>query len=221
MILKYQVQLDKYDIKDLTDPILDGKFVSKATAFEAARAKGTLSPEEIEATDTELCELFDKLHEFEEVDDSTVTQLKKQVLFNEVKSEANATEDLQELTAMVNKYKDYPELVTFIGTRAKGIQAELEKQAKDEAEAKAKEENETAEAQAKAKAEAERLAAEAAKNNSLKTKLLAKEHWKYSELRELGIEPTDHDMVVDGVYLKQVYLFNVYQVKGTVKEETT
>jgi hypothetical protein len=216
MILKYQVALDKYDIKDLTDPILDGKFVSKAQSFEAARAKGTLSPEEIEATDTELCELFDKLHEFEEVNAPEVDQLKTQNLIHSVKEQAQASTDLQELTDMANKYKDYPELAAYIDKRAADVTVAIEKQAQEDADAKAKADREIAETEEKEK----EAAVQAAKNNSLQARLLTKEDWTYAELRDLGITVTQDDMVVDEVYLQRQYLFKLYKVLGVVKKET-
>jgi hypothetical protein len=207
MELNYQKKLSNWNITDLTDPALDGQFVSKARTFEAALKKNTLSPEEIEATDNELCELFDDLHEFEEVDDSTVTQLKTQNLILAVKEQVNASSDLKELTDMANKYSDYPEILGFIDSRAAIVTVEIEKQNQEAAEAA------RLESEAKEKAEAEKGKTE----NSLQAKLLSKTTWKYSELEVLGIQPTDKDMIVDGVYLEQQYMFTIYKVKGLVK----
>lgn len=207
MELNYQKKLTNYNITDLKDPILDGKFVSKARTFETAMAKGTLTPEEIEATDEELCKLFDELHEFEEVDAPEVDQLKTQNLILSVKEEANATSDLQELTDLANKYKSYPEIVAFIDKRAEVVTKEIARQQEEEKLAKEKEEAD--------KVTKEKIIEHT--QNSLQSKLLKKEYWKYSELEEIGVKPTDKDMIVDGVYLEQQFLFKIYKVKGLVQ----
>lgn len=209
MALKYQNKLVEWDIISLDDPALDGTFVSKARTFEAALKKNTLTPEEIEATDTELCELFDELHETVQVDGDEVTQLKTQNLILSVKEQAKACNDLKELTDLANKYKSYPEIVTYIDARTAEL-TELIKQQNEEAAAKEK---------------AEKEAEEAAKPDpgpakTLQQKLLSKQVWDYNELRGLGIEPTGDDMVVEDVYMERQYLLKVYKVKGLVSKTT-
>jgi phenylalanyl-tRNA synthetase alpha subunit len=206
MALKYQEKLTSWNIENLSDSALDGKFVSKATAFEASLKKGTLSPEEIEATDTELCELFDTLHDFEEVDNSEVTQMKEQILINEVKTQVQNCNDLTELTDLANKYGKYPEITRYIDVRVDQVKAEIAKEQK-EAQEKAEQEAE----QAKAHQEKEKKSAEA---NTLKEKLLQKRDWTYDQLRELGITPSGDDMQVEGVILTRVYMFKAYKVTG-------
>ena len=208
-MLKYQKKLTEWEIESLDNEILDGRFVSKARTFEAALTKNTLTPEEIEATDTELCELFDQLHKTENVDSDEVVQLKTQNLILSVKEQAQKSNDLKELTDLANKYKDYPEITSYIDQRAAEVTKLINEQ--------------NAEAAAKEKAEKEAEIVAKKPNEPPKTlqqTLLTKQVWDYNELRGLGIEPTGDDMVVEDVYIERQYLLRVYKVKGLVQKAT-
>lgn len=210
MKLQYQSALEKYDL-NLTTSVLDGAFVSKARKFEESLAKGILSPEQIAEQDEELLELFNTLHEFEDVDAEEVKQLKTENLIHSVKEQAANSSDLNELTELVNKYKDYPELVAYIDKRAEVVTELIEKQ------------NLEAEETARKDREAEELAKaplkEKTKTDSLQTTLLSKQNWTYQELRELGITVTGDDMVIEEVYLQRQYLFKVYKVLGLMENK--
>lgn len=192
MELKYKLRLAHYKIEDLTDTCLDKAFVEKAKNFESALQKGTLTDEEIATMDSELCELFDNLHEFEDVDNEEVTQLKMQNTILAAKEAANNTDDLTILQELKTKYPDFPEILQYIDGRAKVILAK-EKVIND-------------------KNEADKV-----KIKTIQQKLLSKKDWCYNELLELGINPTGEDMIVEGVILKRQYMFKVYIMQGLVK----
>lgn len=237
MKLKYKAKLDEFEIKDLNDPNLDPAFVAKAKEFEEKITKGTLSDLEIAEIDDDLCKIFDENHDFEEVDSEEVTSLKKQATITEGKREVENNNDLKVLSEITQKYEDYPEVKEYAEKKAAGIKAELTK--KQQAENAHKDllesiENATELSQLKAIAEeyadnkqivdlatekAREIKAESEqkqKSDRAKT-LLTKPEWNYQQLRELGINPTGDDMVVDGVVLERQYMFKAYNTKGLRK----
>lgn len=213
MLLKYQEKLSEWNIKDLTNPDLDGKFVSKARTFESDLTKGVLSEEEISAIDDELCVLFDTLHDFEESDNNETAQLKRENLILAGKQEANNCTEQTQLTDLSEKYKDFPEVLEFIQKRAINLAKELEKAKSDQIEKDRLEQIEREKEkqnQEKNKKETEKL--------TLQKKLLSNTEFSYDQLREMNIEPTGEDMVVENVYLKRLFMFKVYRVMGLVEK---
>jgi chromosome segregation ATPase len=195
-MLKYQKKLDDFEIKSLDDEVLDAAFVVKAKELEQKIANKSLSDEEIEAIDNELCTLFDEVHDFEEVPSDEVTQLQRQNTILQGKQKVEKEKSIDGMLLLIDEYKDYPEVLETANEKLNSIQ-----EAQKQAEEKKKEAEEK-------KKEAEQ------KQMTIQERLLSKKVWSYDELRELGIEPTGENMIAQGVVLNRRYMFLAYEVEG-------
>ena len=212
-MLKYQKKLDEFQIESLKDEALDPAFVEKATDFEGKIKTGVLTDEEISAIDDELCELFDKLHNFEDVDSQEVIQLQRQNTILQGKQKVDKENSIDGLKALLEEYKDFDE-VTEIANEKLSIL--IVKQKEEQAKQKAEQSKKEAEEKAR-KAEEEKKQKEINEKLSIQERLLKKRIWDYKELRELGINPTGEDMVCHNVILRRRYLFQAYEVEGIAK----
>lgn len=209
-MLKYQKKLDDFEIKSLDDEVLDAAFVVKAKELEQKIANKSLSDEEIDAIDNELCTLFDEVHDFEEVPSDEVTQLQRQNTILQGKQKVDKEKSIDGIMALMDEYKDYPEVLEPANEKLNSIQ-EAQKQA--ETKKKEIEDKKKAEEQARAAEEAKKKDA-MQKQMTIQERLLSKKVWSYDELRQLGIEPTGENMIVHGVVLNRRYIFLAYEVDG-------
>ena len=215
-MLKYEKLLKEWDL-DLDSDVLDKAFVEKAKKFQKQVANNELKDEEIKAADEELVQMFNELHEFEEESDPELVETKKKVFLLEAKTKIAEAETLDELEEIKKEYKDkFDEIEPVFTARfnkmknkiaeainsanADKLPGLLEKY-KGYSELKKLIENRIKEEEQKRKP------------SSLKETLLKKREWTYKELRELGIEPTGNDMIVEGLKLEKEYLFNIYSVR--------
>jgi len=207
-MLKYQKKLDDFEIKSLDDKVLDAAFVVKAKDFEEKIANKSLSDDEIDAIDNELCALFDEVHDFEEVPSDEVTQLQRQNAILQGKQKVEKEKSIDGIMLLMDEYKDFPEVLEAANEKLTVLQ-----EAQTQAEAKKKE----VEAKKKAdedarKAEEEKIKLQENQRMSIKDTLLSKRVWTYKELKELGIEPTGENMIVHGIALIRRYMFLAYEV---------
>ena len=108
-MLKYQVKLSDYQIKDLSDDSLDPAFVAKAKELEEKITNKSLSDDEIAVIDEELCTLFEELHNFEDVPDEELTELQTQNTIlkgKQAATEATTLEELQAVAELKVKFKE-------------------------------------------------------------------------------------------------------------------
>ena len=209
-MLKYQKKLDDFEIKSLDDEVLDAAFVVKAKEFEQKIANKSLSDEEIEAIDNELCTLFDEVHDFEEVPSDEVTQLQRQNTILQGKQKVDKEKTIDGILLLIDEYKDYPEVLEPANEKLNSLQ---EAQKQSEVKKKEAENKKKAEEQARAAEEAKKKEAEQ-KQMTIQERLLSKKVWSYNELRKLGIEPTGENMIAQGVVLNRRYMFLAYEVEG-------
>ena len=239
-MLKFEKKLAEFDIKDLNDDNLDPAFVAKATDLLDKIKKGTLKDEEIAEADNELCNLFDELHDFEEVDDPKMTELQRANAVLQGKEAVNAAGSIDELQKVIAEYKDFMEVMDLAHVKIGSIQQKIDQEnAKAETVNKIKLAVDSATSLDQLKeitkdfddqnpqvveivnakiAELKESAkqTEQNKNSEIQNKLLSKDSWTYGELRELGISPTGENMIVHGIKLDKVHLFKVYAVTGKI-----
>jgi len=225
-MLEYQKKLkDVYQINDLSDDALDAAFVAKAKELHQKIENKSISEEEIREADQELVELFDELHEIEEVDDPKVTELQTQNTILKGKEAASAANTIEDLQKIAEEYKQFPEVVEVCNSKIEAIQKKS--QAENELQQKVSGIKTIEELQEFAKelddknpkvveivnARINELKAEKeGKSKSIKEKLLSQPVWSYDQLRAIGINPTGDDMVVEGVKLLRKYMFKAYEV---------
>lgn len=227
MKYEYEVKMKDLDLK-LDNPVLDPAFVTKANDFKEKVKKHELSDEETEAVDKELCAMLDEL-EIENEDSEEVKQANLKKEQSEAKAEVlEAGDDEEKLHQLAGKFLHLPEIQKLIEKRLSAIQGKRTAEEQKVLNTKAKEEIANTPYSDLAglletykdhpdlvKLINNRLESEDPTKNedALKNKLLSKKEWSYSELQELGINPTGNDMRVAGLKLEKEQYFKIYSVR--------
>ena len=234
-MLKYVVKMSEYQIKDLSDDALDAAFVVKATDLQEKITNKSLSEEEVEAIDDELCELFDECHDFEEVNAPELTDLQTQNTVFKGKEALQSANSLEDVNEILEKYNAFPEVVELCNKKIEGLNAQ-QSEVNELETARAKMQADVAKAttldelteitkeydnkdpwivelvQGRAnEIKASNQEKQEQKSKGLKEKLMSQRVWSYEQLKEIGINVTGQDMVVEGVKMKRTYLFKAYE----------
>lgn len=228
MEISYRGLLKEYNLT-LQSDVLDPAFVQKANEFEEKVKNNELTDEEIKAWDDDLVKCFNDLHNFEEEESAEVKAAKHKAEIAEAKNEIAEADSLKVLTALQKKFFHLTELAPFLEKRIEKVQkaaadAEQNKFIND-----ATEEIKTAEYAGlpalltKYKDHpdiVERIQARIEKDKpadpraTIREKLAnaKKREWTYTDLKDIGINPTGDDMEIEGVYLQRQYLFKIYRI---------
>ena len=235
-MLKYQNEMANYQITDLSDESLDPAFVAKAKELQEKITNKSLSDEEVAVIDNELCALFEELHNFEEVPDQELTELQTQNSILKGKEAASKAVTAEELQAVATEYAKFPEVIEITDVKITKI-AEAANEASEADKEKVKKQAEVSQAKTLADLEAitkdydntipwivamvqdrakvireEMKATEEINSKGLKEKILAQKVWSYEQLREIGVNVTGEDMIIEGVKLTRIWLFKGYEV---------